>query len=133
MDIVKAVINAYENGYRHFGIRVMPSECAALAVGDDIPDSYGWDHELDCSTYDTTKETLGGACTVGIDTNVIWFDGSDEDNADLAEKIENALQQSKKAGYWGNQIVLAGGKSGYEWGEDENELIIEDAQVIAIL
>ena len=132
MNLVKAVLEAYENGYRNFGIRVTPHECNPLAVGDNIPDSYDWDVENDCSTYETTGETLGGACTVGINTSCIWFDGSDEDNADLAEEIENAIQKAKKAGYWGEQIILAGNETGCEYGQDADEIILPNAKVIAI-
>lgn len=59
LDVIK---NAYKDGYNAFGVRVLPSDVdvANIYVGADVRDSYDWDFESDCSTYDTTGETLGG-------------------------------------------------------------------------
>lgn len=35
--------------------------------------------------------------------------------------------------YYGEEVMLIGGKFGYEYGEDEDEIIIESANVIGIV
>lgn len=129
-ELVDAMKKASDNGCTHFGIRVVETDAGVLHVGDWCPDSYSWDYELDCSTRETTGETLNGACAVEIDTRRLMLDGDDDE--DVAVQIEKAVSQSKKAGYWGEQTLLIAGSDGYEYGDDENEIIIENAKVIAI-
>lgn len=130
-ELIDAMKQAKESGYNVFGIRVVENDAGILNVGDWCPDSYDWDHELDCSTRDTTGETLNGACAVGIDTSCLMLDG--EDDEDAAAEIEKAVEKSEAAGYWGDQMLLIAGSDGCEYGDDENEIIIENAKVIAIV
>lgn len=128
-ELVEAMKYAYANGYRVFGIRTIEKCAGLLNVGDSVPDSYNWDHENDVSTRETTGETLGGACAIAIDTSCLFLDG--EDDEDVAAEIEKAIKAS--ACYYGDEVLLIGGKFGYEYGEDEGEIIIESADVIGIV
>lgn len=130
-ELIEAMKKARENGCTHFGIRIVDNDAGILHVGDLCPDSYNWDFELDCSTRETTGETLNGACAVEIDTSMLMLDGDDDE--DVAAEIEKAVQQSESAGYWGEQMLLIAGSDSCEYGDDENEIIIENAEVIAIV
>lgn len=93
-------------------------------VGDFCRNSYEWDENNGCSSYYTDKIEMEGTC--GYDVSLL-VDCDDEE----AEKIlDDAIEASSI--YEGNDIVLIGGYS-YEYGNDENEIIIEYAQVIAKL
>ena len=117
-QLVEAMKKAKEEGYNAFGIRVVENAAGILSVGDACPDSYSWDFDLDCSTRETTGEKLNGACAVEIDTSMLMLDGDDDEDA--AAEIEKALKN-------------IGGKFGYERGDDENEIIIELADVLAVV
>lgn len=126
MQLVNCMKKAKKSGYCVFGIRVMDG---SLKIGDSVPDSYDWDIVNDCSTYVTTGETLGGACAVSINDSLLLLDGSDDDEA--FQEIQKAIEGSKN--YYGKHIYMIGGKFGSEWGNDVNEIIIEDADVIGIV
>lgn len=127
--LVEAMKSATEDLYDCFGIRTIEAEAGNLQVGDSVPDSYDWDYDLDCSTRETTGETLPGACAIRINTDGLYLDGSDDEEA--AQAIESALERAKI--YFGAQVLLIGGKHGYVLGDDACEIIIRDADVIAIL
>ncbi len=128
-NIVEAIKNAVGKGYDIFGIRTI-EECAGLLkVGDSVPDSYDWDTEKDVSTRETTGETLDGASAVRINTDYLFMDGTDDD--DLEAAVKKALEESKV--YFGDQVLLIGGKGTYAFGYDDNEVIIKNADVIAII
>ena len=129
-NLEAAVDKAFYEGYRVFGIRVVDDESNILKVGDSVPDSYGWDYDEDVSTRETTGEKLPGACAIEIKTDTI-FPMEEEDYERLGERIEEALKESN--GYYGNQTILIGGKGNREYGMDPGEIIIEDADVIAVL
>lgn len=126
-ELVEAMKKAKADGYNAFGIRVIENEAGVLNVGDACPDSYDWDYELDCSTRDTTGEKLGGACAIEINTSMLLLDGDDDE--DVVAEIEKAIKNS--ACYYGEQVLLIGGKFGSEYGNDEHEIIIELADVLA--
>ena len=126
MQLVDAMKRAKSAGYCVFGIRVTD---AFLKIGDSVPDSYDWDIENDCSTYVTTGVTLGGACAVYIDNSLLLLDGSDDEEA--SQEIQKAIEGSKN--YYGEHMYMIGGKFGSEWGNDVNEIIIKDADVIGIV
>lgn len=128
-ELVEAMKVAKENGYNVFGIRTVENDAGILNVGDECPDSYNWDFELDCSTRETTGEKLNGACAVEIRTDTLMMDGDDDE--DIAEEIERAFE--KAAYYYGEQVLLIGGKFGCEHGDDDGEVIIEMADVLAIV
>lgn len=94
-------------------------------VGDFCRNSYEWDEENEISSYYTSKEEMDGTC--GYDVSALV----DCDDVETAKKIlDDAIEASSI--YEGNDIVLIGGYS-YEYGNDDNEIIIEDAEVIAKL
>lgn len=128
-NLVETIKAAAEKGYHVFGIRRIWEEAGLLNVGDWCPDSYDWDYENDISTRETTGTTLDGACAVVIDTNHLFLDGSDDN--ELEEAIEKAMKTSK--GYYGDQTLLIGGNDHWEYGWDEDEVIIRDAKVLAVI
>lgn len=128
-DIVNTIKTAKKNGYRFFGIRSISNEAGTLNVGDRCPDSYDWDMENDCSTFCTTGDTLNGACAVRIALADLFLDGDDDDEA--AEAVEKAVEASSV--YYGDEVMLIGSKDGCEDGWDQDEVILEDADVLAIL
>lgn len=126
MEVIKA---KYAEGYNAFGIRNICDRFGRLEVGDNVPNSYDWDIEADCSTYHTTGETLNGACAVGINVGTLWLDGHDDE--ELAEIIEEALKESKVYSF--GEAMLIGGKDGCEYGNDPGEFIIRNAVVLAVI
>ena len=128
-SLLNTVKNAAENGYRVFGVRKIREEAGLLNAGDHCPDSYDWDYENDISTRETTGETLGGACAILVDTYCLFFDGTDDD--ELEQAIESAAESADE--YDGQQLLLIGGKSQWRDGWDENEVIIKDADVLAVI
>ena len=60
---------------------------------------------------------------------MLMMDGDDDE--DIAEEIERAVE--KAACYYGEQVLLIGGKFGREQGDDDGEVIIEMADVLAIV
>ncbi len=127
--LVEIIKKAAEQGYDVFGIRKIEAEAGLLNVGDRCPDSYSWDIELDVSTRETTGETLNGACAIVIDTNHLFLDGSDDD--ELEENINKALEASEI--YYSDETMLIGGRDGHEYGYDDYEVIIRDADVLAVV
>ena len=126
-NIVNEIKTAYENGYRFFGIRNITRELDKLNVGDACPNSYDWDIENDCSTYCTTGETLNGASAVHVNADLPFCE-----DEEIVEAIETAVNQA--VNYDDNgELVLISSKDGYDWGSDENEIVLEDATVIAIV
>ena len=125
-NLVNEIKTAYENGYRFFGIRNITRELDKLNVGDACPNSYDWDIENDCSTYCTTGETLNGASAIHVNTDPVW----DDDN-EMQEALETAIEQAKN--YYDGVLYLIASKENYDWGSDENEIVLEDATVIAIV
>lgn len=127
LNIMKA---AHKDGFRSFGIRSINTRISGRAnVGDVLPESYDWDIEQDCSTYDTTGETLSGTCAVWVNTE--WINYDDEWDSDILKSLEAGLKIAHS--YYGDEYVLVGSKEGGEWGNDEREIILEDAQVLAII
>lgn len=125
-NLVNEIKTAYENGYRFFGVRNITRELDKLNVGDACPNSYDWDIENDCSTYCTTGETLNGASAVHVNTDPVW-----DDDTEMQEALETAIEQAKN--YYDGVLYLIASKENYDWGSDENEIVLEDATVIAIV
>ena len=125
-NLVNEIKTAYENGYRFFGIRNITRELDKLNVGDTCPNSYDWDAENDCSTYCTTGETLNGASAIHVNTDPVW----DDDN-EMQEALETAIEQAKN--YYDGVLYLIASKENYDWGSDENEIVLENATVIAVV
>lgn len=107
-----------EHNYCCFGIR---TDSRVFNVGDYVGDSHAFDYENGCS-YD--DQYLPGTCATGFD--YLWFDGEDED----VETVEKAIQINSD--YQGTHKYLIAGDD-YECGNDEAEIIIRRAVVIAVL
>ncbi|HBY20961.1 MAG TPA: hypothetical protein DEG71_08125 [Clostridiales bacterium] len=106
--------------YSVYGIRVNADD-ESYNIGDTCRYSYEWDYENDCSTYNTdTPIKLPGTCSLHL---VIYEDTT---NTELINKINEIKNK-----YAGEQIVIIGGYD-YEYGSDDNEIIIEDAEVLLI-
>lgn len=125
-NLVNTIKTSYENGYRFFGIRNISTQMYKLNVGDTCPNSYDWDFENDCSTYGTTGETLNGASAIHVNTDPVC----NEDN-EMQEALETAIEQAKN--YYNGVLYLIASKENYDWGSDENEIVLEDATVLAII
>ena len=94
-------------------------------VGDICRNSYDWDFENDCSTYNTDNPVqLNGTCAIEI---FVDCDIEDMTEEEIINEINNA-----ECNYAGSKKILIGGNSS-SYGDDENEVIIRDAEVIAIL
>lgn len=114
---IKDIIEAGE--YDVYGLRI--DEGMIYKVGDTTENSHQWwqDDPEDDSEY---NEDLGlwdggelnGTCAIEVT----------EDN------IESALEMIKQ--YFGEHITLIAGY-GYEYGNDNGEVIIEDAKVLAVI
>lgn len=123
MTAAEAVIKALDSGYGYIGIRAIDTDNDTFdyEVGKYVPDSYDWDHDLDCSTRETTGETLNGASAIAIKANSMM------EPEEIEALVSDAL--NKLGGYIGNlKVIIAGNDIGY--GEDEDEYIIKDATMI---
>lgn len=119
------VINTITNcNYSYIGIRHL-AEDEGYSIGDYCRNSYDWDFDHDCSTYHTDEPIdLGGTCAYNTKILVGW-----DEPTEIAEKLEKALAPSSC--YFGDIVIIAGDRM--EYGNDEGEIIIADAVVIATL
>lgn len=76
--------------------------------GQELPNSYHWEDNQ------TTDEELDGVCGLYVED---------------IEDIDGLLNAS----YEGKRVYLIGGNWGYEWGQDENEIIISGAEVAKVI
>ena len=113
-----------EEGYGVVAIR----HCAKdehYRVGDMCRNSFDWNYELDCSTYDTDEPIeLDGTCGYAI------FGFADLDEEEIEEATALFHKAIEEACYCGEAIVIAGNR--YSYGYDENEVVLWDANVIAV-
>ena len=109
--------------YNIIGIRGLTAD-ENYKIGDYLRKSYQWDYENDISTYNTDNpEELSGACATNTNIDT-YFDEDDE----IIEKINNTINNFN---YIGKKVIIAG--NSFEYGMDENEVIIEDAIVIDVI
>lgn len=124
MNVQEILNKVNEEGYSVVAIRHC-AEDEDYAVGDICRNSYDWNYELDCSTYDTDEPVeLEGACGY----HVRGFENLDADEIEEATELLNKALKGAEL-YCGKMVVIAG--HSYTYGNDENEVIIEDAEVIA--
>lgn len=124
MNVEKILETIKENDYSVVAIRhCCPDE--EYKIGDICRNSFEWNEEYECSSYDTEEpEEMDGVCGYAM------FELIDTDDAEEAKEIiERAIEESSI--YDGNNIVIIGGDS-YSYGNDENEVIVEEAEVIGI-
>jgi hypothetical protein len=115
-DVIKLI---KERKFRVIGIRSLCDD-EKYNIGDICRYSYAWNHVNDRSTYGYENVMLNGTCAINTEIDYYW----DEDE-EIVEKIEVSYEKA----YWKEEVVLI---AGYQWeyGEDDNEVIIEDAEVI---
>lgn len=94
-------------------------------IGDMCRNSFDWNYEFDISTYDTDEPVeLDGTCGHAI------FGFTDLDDEEIEEATELFNKAMNEAVYVGDIVIIAGNR--YTYGYDEDEVIIEDAEVIAV-
>lgn len=102
-----------------FGVRFCPF---MARCGEVLEPSYQWDIENDISCYETTGEQLHGTSAVDI-TEVIIDPSYEVDEA--ARQIFDIVTDQRYDGY---PCIIRGAFS--EYGQDENEVLIDGAQVV---
>lgn len=121
-ELIRVMYYAHKKyGYNYFGFR---SDDAVYSVGDICERSRGWDFELDVQS----DELLDGTCTTGLAE--IWFGEDRETDEDNVKEVE--YKQRHNYAYPGEHQYLVGG-SEHEYGNDEHEMIISGAEVLAVL
>lgn len=121
MNIKEAVRTIMDSDYDVIGIRHITSD-ESYKVGDYARNSYDWDIENDVSSYETDPKELDGTSAYFTDIDTL------DDEEEVEKKLLIALEESKV--YSGAAILLGGDR--YDWGNDDNEIIIEDAEVLYI-
>lgn len=125
MNLQKIFDNIKEEKYSVVAIRRYCKD-EKYNVGDICRNSYEWNYEYDVSSYDTEAPTeLDGTCGLNI-SDIIDC----EDLTDVRNIIDNGIEKSSI--YDGNNVIIIAGYD-YSYGNDEEEVIIENAEVIAVL
>ena len=98
-------------------------------VGDICRNSFDWNYEKDESTFEDDEPVeLSGTCGMRIEN----LENLDNEEAAEAEKIlEKALKDSESYDYGYQTVIIAGDR--YEYGSDEDEIIVENEEVIGIV
>lgn len=122
-DVVSVLEKVNQEKFNIIAIRhLSPDE--EYEIGDICRNSFDWDYELDCSTYETENPIeLDGTCGFAV------YGFSDLDVDEIVEAgalLSRALQESP---YIDEAVIIAGHR--FTYGNDDNEVIIEDAEVIA--
>lgn len=124
MTMERLVNEVMNSGYAFIGIRHMADD-ENYQKGDWCRNSYDWDYEVDCSTYDTGSPVeLPGTCAYDTRIELGW-----DEPEEIKEKLEKALEGS--SAYFGEIIIIGGDRM--EYGNDEEEIIINCAMVIEVL
>lgn len=111
---MKEILEKMEkSNFNYFGIR---SEDRDLPEGYELEQSHDWDDGV------MLDELLSGTCATGI--GCLWFDGEQDD----IDTVQQAIDAN--GGSYGKYMYIIGGDS-YEDGNDDGEMIISDAVVIA--
>ena len=115
---MSAINNAHANAnLNYFGIR---GDNYLPTIGQKLDPSNDWDYDNDCPSL----AKLPGTCATGM--GYLWHDGEEEDLEELAKAIQYHTDN-----YCCNHLSIIGGMS-YECGADENEIVIQNAEVIYV-
>lgn len=122
-DVNTILQKVNQENYSIVAIRHL-SEDENYEIGNMCRNSFDWDYGLDCSSYETDNPVeLDGTCGYAI------FDFCDLD-VDEIEEAESLISKAlAEAIYVGEPVIIAGHR--FTYGNDDNEVIIEDAEVIA--
>lgn len=124
-DVKEILKKVNDEGYGVVAIRHC-AEDEEYNVGDICRNSFDWNYELDHSTYEDEEQVeLNGTCGI----HIIGFENLDEEEIEEATELFNKAME--KANVYSGQVVVIVGDS-YDYGSDEDEVIIRDAEVIAI-
>ena len=102
-----------------FGVRFCPYMAQG---GEGLEASYQWDIENDVSCYETTGEQLAGTSAIDITYYII------ERYYEVSEAARQIFEIVTTANYDGYPCIIRGVFAGY--GQDDNEVLIEDAEVV---
>lgn len=124
-DVKEILRKVNEEGYGVVAIRHC-AEDETYSVGDTCRNSYDWNYEEDHSTYEDEEPIeLDGTCGY----HIVGFENLDEDEVEEATELFNRAMENASI-YGGTVAIIAGNRK--SWGNDEHEVIIEDAEVIAV-
>ncbi len=104
-QIEKIIEDAEGNGFSWFGIR---HHHEVVKVGDELGNSYN-------TIDDQEPEELTGICCISIEAD--------------AEDFDFIMSELSERNYQKGSIILVGGTS-QKYGNDDDEVIIENAEVI---
>lgn len=125
LNVEEILKKVNDEGYGVVAIRHC-AEDEEYNVGDICRNSFDWNYELDHSTYEDEEHVeLNGTCGL----HIIGFENLDEEEVEEATELFNKAME--KANVYSGQVVVIVGDS-YDYGSDEDEVIIRDAEVIAI-
>ena len=105
-----------------FGVRFTP---VIAQGGESLGSSYQWDIENDVSCYETTGEQLAGTSAIDITNYII------DSSYEVSEASRQIFEMITTASYDGYPCIIRGVFAGY--GQDENEVLIQDAEVVMSL
>lgn len=106
-----------------FGVRFCPY---MVQGGEGLEASYQWDIENDVSCYETTGVQLAGTSAINIIELIL-----DDTYYEVDEAARQIFEIITTAAYDGYPCIIRGAFS--EYGQDENEVLIEDAEVVMSL
>lgn len=125
LNVEEILKKVNDEGYEVVAIRHC-TEDEEYDVGDICRNSFDWNYELDHSTYEDEEQVeLNGTCGL----HIIGFENLDEEEVEEATELFNKAME--KANVYSGQVVVIVGYS-YDYGSDEDEVIIRDAEVIAV-
>lgn len=102
-----------------FGVRFTP---VMAQGGEGLGPSYQWDVENDVSCYETTGEQLAGTSALDITNYIIDL------SYEGGEAARQIFEIVTTASYDGYPCIIRGVFAGY--GQDDNEVLIQDAEVV---
>ena len=103
-----------------FGVRFCP---CMVCCGEALEPSYQWDIENDISCYETTGEQLSGTSAIDITVAII--------TKEVNEAARQIFEIVTTANYDGYPCIIRGAFS--EYGQDDDEVLIEDVEVVMSL
>ena len=128
---IMSIIRTARETFPEIAIRGTASEYLAdLTVGSILPESYDWDADRDCSTYDTDSTTLGGTCGIQLPVDNWACRDYDDDAYDQLTKVIAYMS------LYGDKLILVGGYNatqGADWASavSSAEIIVENATYVA--